>query len=59
MLNFNTFILAFVGMVIASSFPKDMFIYGIATVLLFSCTVYVVMWILLKRAGYPVKNLTE
>ena len=58
-LNFNTFILAFVGMVVASSFPKDMFIYGIATVLLFSCTVYAVMWILLKRAGYPVKNLTS
>ena len=58
-LNFNTFILAFVGMVIASSFPKDMFVYGIATVLLLSCTVYIVMWILLKRAGYPVKNLTS
>ena len=57
-LNFNTFILAFMGMVIASSFPRDMFIYGIATVLLLSCTVYIVMWILLKRAGYPVKNLT-
>ena len=58
-LNFNTFILAFVGMVVASSFPKDMFIYGIATVLLFSCTVYAVMWIFLKRTGYPVKNLTS
>lgn len=56
-LNFNTFIFAFIGMVIASSFPKDMFIYGIAAVLLFSCTVFTVMWILLKRADYPVKDL--
>ena len=56
-LNFNTFILAFVGMVVASSFPRDMFIYGIAAVLMFSCTVYAIMWILLKKADYPVKNL--
>ena len=56
-LNFNTFILAFVGMVVASSFPRDMFIYGIAAVLMFSCTAYAIMWILLKRADYPVKNL--
>ena len=56
-LNFNTFILAFVGMVIASSFPSDMFIYGIATVLLMCCVVFAVMWMLLRRADYPVKNL--
>ena len=56
-LNFNTFILAFVGMVIASSFPSDMFIYGIATVLLICCTVFAVMWTLLKRADYPVRGL--
>ena len=58
-LNFNTFILAFIGMVVASSFPKDMFIYGISAVLLMSCTVFAVMWILLRRAGYPVKNLAS
>ena len=58
-LNFNTFILAFVGMVIASSFPSDMFIYGIATVLAMCCTVFAVMWTLLKRADYPVKGLKD
>ena len=58
-LNFNTFILAFVGMVIASSFPSDMFIYGIAAVLLICCTVFAVMWSLLKRADYPVKGLKD
>jgi hypothetical protein len=56
-LNFNTFIFAFMGMVIASSFPKDMFIYGISAALLFSCVIFTVMWILLRRADYPVKNL--
>ncbi len=56
-LNFNTFILAFIGMVISSSFPEDMFIYGIASVLLISCTVFAVMWLLLRHMGYPVKNL--
>lgn len=56
-LNFNTFILAFIGMVISSSFPEDMFIYGIAFVLLLSCTVFAVMWLLLRHMGYPVKNL--
>ncbi len=56
-LNFNTFIFAFIGMVIASSFPKDMFIYGISAALLFSCVIFTTMWILLKRADYPVKNL--
>ncbi len=58
-LNFTTFIFAFIGMVISSSFPSDMFIYGIAAVLLMSCTVYGVMWIFLKRAGYPVRNLAS
>ena len=58
-LNFNTFILAFIGMVIASSFPSDMFIYGIATVLLICCTVFAVMWMLLKANGYPVKGLKD
>ena len=58
-LNFNTFILAFVGMVIASSFPSDMFIYGIATVLMMCCTVFAVMWALLKKADYPVKGLKD
>ena len=58
-LNFNTFILAFFGMVIASSFPRDMFIYGIATVLLISCTVFAFFWILLRINGYPVKGLKD
>ena len=56
-LNFNTFILAFIGMVISSSFPEDMFIYGIASVLLMCCTVFAVMWLILRHMGYPVKNL--
>ena len=56
-LNFNTFILAFIGMVISSSFPEDMFIYGIASVLLMCCTVFTVMWLILRHMGYPVKNL--
>ena len=58
-LNFNTFILAFVGMVIASSFPSDMFIYGIATVLLICCSVFATMWALLKTNEYPVKGLKD
>ena len=58
-LNFNTFIFAFIGMVIASSFPSDMFIYGISAVLLMCCTIFAVKWIALKRAGYPVKNLAS
>ena len=58
-LNFNTFILAFFGMVIASSFPSDMFIYGIAAVLLICCTIFAIMWALLKHLDYPVRNLKE
>ena len=58
-LNFGAFIFAFCGMVIASSFPSDLFIYGIAAVLALSCLVYQAMWIGLKRSGYPVRNLTE
>ncbi len=58
-LNFNTFILAFVGMVIASSFPSDMFIYGIVAVLMMCCTVFAVMWALLKKNDYPVKGLKD
>ena len=58
-LNFNTFILCFLGMVIASSFPNDKFIYGISAVLLLSCTVYAVMWALLKKNDYPVKRLKD
>ena len=58
-LNFNTFILAFIGMVISSSFPEDMFIYGIASVLLMSCTVFAIMWLILRHMGYPVKNLKD
>ena len=56
-LNFTTFILAFIGMVIASNFPSDLFIYAIATVLLICCIIYVVFWYLLKRDGYPIRGL--
>lgn len=55
-LNFNTFILAFIGMVVASNFPSHMFIYGVSTVLLMSCIVFAVMWYMLKRRGYPIRN---
>jgi len=58
-LNFTTFIFAFTGMVIASSFPRDMFIYGISTVLLISCSVFAIMWLLLRANGYPVKGLRD
>ena len=56
-LNFTTFMFCFTGMVISSSFPEDMFIYGISSVLLLSCTVFTVMWIILRHMDYPVKNL--
>ncbi len=58
-LNFNTFILAFVGMVIASSFPSDLFIYGIATVLLMCCIIFAVMLCILRKNDYPVKGLKD
>ncbi|MBR7124353.1 MAG: hypothetical protein IKC93_05760, partial [Candidatus Methanomethylophilaceae archaeon] len=58
-LNFNTFILAFFGMIIASNFPSDMFIMAIAAVLAICCTIFVVMWYLLRKNGYPVKGLIE
>ena len=58
-LNFNTFILAFFGMIIASNFPSDMFIMAIAAVLAICCTIFVVMWYLLRKNGYPVKGLVE
>lgn len=56
-LNFATFIFAFIGMVISSSFPSDIFTLGIATVLLICCVVYAVMWMLLRKDGYPIKGL--
>ena len=56
-INFTTFVFAFMGMVIASVFPSDSFIYGISAVLLMSCTVFAVMWAVLRYMGYPVKNL--
>lgn len=56
-LNFATFMFASIGMIIASNFPTDMFIYGVSSVLLMSCVVFAVFWMLLRRAGYPVRNL--
>ena len=58
-LNFNTFILCFLGMVLASSFPNDMFIYAISFVLLFSCTVFAILWMVLRKMDYPVKGLKD
>ena len=56
-LNFNTFIFAFIGMVVASNFPPSMFIYGVSAVLAMSCTIFIVFWCMLRRSGYPVKGL--
>ncbi len=56
-LNFTTFIFAFVGMVIASSFPPDMFILGVATMLAISCGVFIGSWALLRARGYGLKGL--
>ncbi len=56
MLNFTTFMFAFVGMVIASSFPADLFIYGVATMLAICCSVFLVSWALLRARGYGLKG---
>jgi DHA1 family bicyclomycin/chloramphenicol resistance-like MFS transporter len=57
MLNFTTFMFAFVGMVIASSFPADLFIYGVATMLAICCSVFLGSWALLRARGYGLKGL--
>ncbi len=56
-LNFSTFLLAFFGMLIASSFPNDAFIYGVATVMAISCTVFFTLWMILRHRGYPLAGL--
>ena len=56
-LNFSTFILAFFGMMIASSFPNDAFVYGVATVMAISCTTFFVCWMVIRRRGYPLAGL--
>ena len=52
-------IYSLVILVIVSNFPSDMFIYAIAFVLLICCTVFAIMWYLLKKDGYPVKELVD
>ncbi len=59
LLNFSTFILAFFGMLIASSFPNTNFIEGIATVMLISCSVFFIFWMIIRWKGYPLKGLEE
>ncbi|MBR6037406.1 MAG: hypothetical protein IKP53_01385 [Candidatus Methanomethylophilaceae archaeon] len=56
-LNFTTFMFAFVGMVLASSFPPDLFIYGVAAMLAVSCGVYLAGWTAIRARGYPLKGL--
>ncbi len=56
-LNFTGFIAAFFGMVIASSFPPELFVKGIAAVLGICCLIYLVCWAALRRDGYPLKGL--
>ena len=58
LLNFSTFILAFLGMMTASSFPSDRFVYGVATVLLASCTIFGMLLLVLRHRGYPLKGLS-
>ena len=55
-INFTTFMFAFAGMVVASSFPPDLFIQGVGTVMLAACIVFSAMWALVKKRGYPIKN---
>ena len=57
MLNFTTFMFAFVGMVIASSFPADLFIYGVATMLAICCGIFIGSWALLRARGYGLRGL--
>lgn len=56
LLNFTTFMFAFAGMVIASSFPPDLFIYGVAAMLLISCSVFASCWALLRIRGCGLKG---
>ena len=56
-LNFTGFIAAFFGMIIASSFPSDLFVEGIATTLGICCLIYLACWAALRKDGYPLKGL--
>ena len=52
-------IYSLVILIISSNFPSDMFIHAIVFVMLICCVVFVTMWYLLKKDGYPVKGLVE
>ena len=58
-LNFCTFAFAFLGMMTASSFPSDVYIYGIAAVTAAACVIFFVLWMIVKSKGYPLKGLEE
>lgn len=57
LLNFSTFFFGFVGMVIASSFPREMFIDGMAIIVGGCVVVYGIMWMMLWKRGYPLTGL--
>ena len=56
LLNFMTFLFAFIGMAMVSSFPSDKFVLGIATVMLLMTIVYAICWFDLKRQE-PLKGM--
>ncbi len=56
LLNFMTFLFAFIGMAVASSFPSDIFTYAIAFVMFFMTLLYGICWFDLKRQT-PLKGL--
>lgn len=56
LLNFMTFLFAFIGMAIASSFPSDGFVLGIAVVMLLMTLTYAICWFDLKRRT-PLKGM--
>lgn len=57
LLNFSTFFFGFVGMVIASSFPRGMFVTGMAIILGGCVIVYAAMWMILRHRGYPLNGM--
>ena len=56
LLNCMTFLYAFIGMAVASSFPSNMFTYAVAIVMLAMTAVYGICWFDLKRQK-PLKGL--
>ena len=52
-LNFSSFMFGFLGMMVASSFPPKDFILGISAVLTFSCSAYIICWLLLRKDWLP------